>query len=130
LGCSGKASASGKNAVCIIIVNDYRIDSIENLIDSIEKIFYKDVQFKKIKDYDIANIIAFFNHLLHYKIKDTAQIEIACNMLIVIYDLEYRKLLLIIDSEQSDVRATIQLYIRKNRDYAGIIGGYLYSILK
>jgi len=47
-----------------------------------------------------------------------------------IYDLEYRKLLLIMESEQSDVRATIQLYIRKNRDYTGLIGGYLYSILK
>jgi len=113
-----------------IIINDRRIDSIDSVIDSLKKQFYSDSQLKKMKDFDIANRIAFFNHLLHYKIKDTAQVEIACNALITIYDLEHKKLLLIIESEQSDVRATIQLYIRKNRDYTGLIGGYLYSILK
>ena len=113
-----------------VTVNDHRIDSIDAIIDSLKKQLYSDNQYRKMRDFDIANRIAFFNHLLHYKIKDTAQVTIACNALMSIYDLEYRKLLLIMESEQSDVRATIQLYIRKNRDYTGLIGGYLYSILK
>lgn len=114
----------------VTIYDTKKIDSIQAVEDSLSLLLYSDKQFKKMRYFDITNRINFFNHLLHYKIKDTASVYNASTIYINILDCQYKRLLLILDKTTDDTRAAIYLHIKKNRNDAGVIGGYLYLITK
>jgi hypothetical protein len=124
-----KAPKKEKKSIHNVMVMDTRdIDSVQAIEDSVSRVLYGDPQFKKMKGFDIANMVGFFNHVLHYKQRDTAAVQVACFQYIKIMDCKYQQLLLILENQQDDTRASIYLHIKKNRNDAGIVGGYLYSI--
>jgi hypothetical protein len=124
-----KAPKKEKKSIHNVMVMDTRnIDSIQAIEDSVGRLLYGDPQFRKMKGFDIADMVGFFNHVLHYKQRDTAAVQTACFQYIKIMDCKYQQLLLILENQHDDTRASIYLHIKKNRNDAGIIGGYLYSI--
>ena len=118
-----------KQSISHVFIFDTRdIDSVQVKEDSLASRLYSDKQFKKMARFNVSDRIGFFNHLLHYKIKDSTQVHGACMMYLEILNYQYQKLQLILDSQNDDTRASIYLHIRKNRNEAQVVGGYLYSI--
>lgn len=117
-----KAPKKEKKSIHNVMVMDTKdIDSVQAIEDSVSRMLYGDPQFRKMKGFDVANMVGFFNHLLHYKQRDTAAVQAACMQYIKIMDCKYQQLLLIIENQKDDTRAAIYLHIKKNRNNVSVL---------
>ena len=108
-----------------IIVNDKNVDSLQNIIDSISKLFMKELI-----EYDLHNKIKYCNYMLTWNKKDTAQIINECELYRKYLMLECDKLTYILNEQKGNSRYTINLYIKRNKEHLGNIGSYIYQLTR
>jgi dephospho-CoA kinase len=108
------------------VMDPAALDSIETIISRKSAELYRIKQLKVLQEYEVFNKIEYLKHLLKHHIVDTATVFSTATVLHEINELERVKLEMIL-SEQRDgnTRATINLYIHRNRKDAETIAGYI-----
>jgi hypothetical protein len=115
-----------------VSVSDRVVDSLQGVIDMMSNEMYADKFFKKMKDYNFENKVSYLKYLFKYRLRDTVQVEDFCQKYQKVLLLECNRWSRIMELQSSiestNVCATITLYVKRNKEYMGRIGDFLFGV--
>jgi hypothetical protein len=121
---SAFALANAKQ-VSITVQQDSTMTALQKAIDAKTKALYGDRDFRKAARYEVQDQLDYLDHLLKYKVKDTAAVLAFANAKGELLDLERQQLEHILDTQDDNNRYMIRQHIRAKQRQMSEVADYI-----
>jgi hypothetical protein len=118
------ALANAKS-VSITVQQDSAMTALQKAIDAKTKALYGDRDFRKAARYEVQDQLDYLDHLLKYKVKDTAAVLTFASERSELLDLEKQQLEHILDTQDDNNRYMIRQHIRATQRQMAAVADYI-----